>query len=302
MLDRFEAMAMFLKVIERGSLSAAGRALGVPVPTLSRRVSDLEAHLGARLLIRTTRKITLTDTGLAYAEAAARILEHVRDAETQAAGEYVALRGELVLTAPVLFGRLHVLPVVIDFLAAYSQINVRLALSDRNAHLVDDQIDMAVRIGALPGSSLIATTVGTMRTVVCASPALLAQYGEPQTPADLQAMPTIVVDTFGMGRWHFGQDRDPIAVTPRLTVSTTEAAAEAAARGVGVVRLLHYQAAGPVAQGDLRIVLTAFEPPPMPVHLVHLDRGAMPLKMRAFLDFAAPRLRRALRGLAQNCN
>ncbi len=294
-------MSLLLKVIDQGSFSAAGRVLGMPVPTLTRRISDLEAHLGAQLLIRTTRKLTLTDVGLAYVQAAQRILDQVKEAEAQAGGEFLAPRGDLVLTAPILFGRLHVLPVVTDFLSAFPAINVRLMLSDRNAHLVDDQIDMAVRIGPLPDSSMIATAVGTMRRVVCASPALLDGYGTPRTPADLVGMPAVVyASPFEATSWAFGDGHEAVSVSPRLIVSTAEAVAEAAARHVGITRLLHYQAARAVADGRLRIVLRDFEPRPVPIHLVHAARGAMPLKMRAFMDFAVPRLRQALAALSQS--
>ena len=173
-MDRLEAMSMLVAVTEAGSLSAAARALQVPLATLSRKVSDLEARLGTRLLVRTTRKISLTDSGVTYVASARRILEQVDEAERTAAGEFTVPKGELVVTAPVMFGRLHVLPVVAEFLAAFPEINVRLTLADRNVNLVDDHVDMAVRIGKLPDSTMVATSIGVMRWVVCASPALLA--------------------------------------------------------------------------------------------------------------------------------
>lgn len=299
-MDRFEAMSMLLEVVDKGSLSAAGRSLGVPVPTLSRKISDLEALLGTRLLIRTTRRLSLTDAGLGYMAAARRILDAVEEAEREAGGEFTAPKGELVVTAPVLFGRLHVLPVVSEFLALFPAINVRLLLSDRNLHLVDEHVDMAVRIGSLPDSGMIATRVGSMRTVICASPALLAADGVPGTPEDLPRLPCITFDApaAALG-WRLqpsgSRPTIDIPVTPRLSVTTAEAAAEAAIRGVGVARLLHYQVADAVAAGKLRIILEDFEPEPAPIHLVHAARGQMPLKMRRFLDFAAPRLREALR-------
>jgi DNA-binding transcriptional LysR family regulator len=297
MQDRFEAMALLLKVIEQGSFSAAARALRMPVATLSRRISDLEGHLGARLLIRTTRRLSLSDAGLAYAEAARRIIDQVRDAEAQVAGEFLAPRGDLVLTAPLLFGRLHVLPVVCDFLAAFPRINVRLVLADRTVDLVDDQIDMAVRIAALPDSTMVATAVGSMRLVVCASPALLDGHGMPQGPADLARMPAVMHDATHPGaQWTFAPGYPSVRVTARLAVSTAEAAVEAAVRHVGVVRLFHYQVAEAVARGYLRVILAEAEPPPVPIHLIHAARGAMPLKMRVFMDFAVPRLRQALNG------
>ncbi|MFO1236532.1 MAG: LysR family transcriptional regulator [Alphaproteobacteria bacterium] len=298
-MDRFEAMSLLLRVVERGSLSAAGRELGVPLPTLSRKLSDLEALVGARLLIRTTRRLTLTDAGVAYVAAARRIVEQVEEAERAASGEFLTPKGELVVSAPIHFGRLHVLPVVIAFLGAHPLIDVQLHLSDRNARLVDDHIDMAVRIGALADSAMMATRVGSMRTVVCASPGLLAAHGEPASPAALSDMPCVSFERMATAQtWRF---RDPsggpamdLPVRPRLTVSTAEAAVDAAVAGVGVTRVLRYQAAEAIAGGALRIVLADFEVEPLPVNLVHAGRGLMPLKMRSFLDFAAPRLRAAL--------
>jgi DNA-binding transcriptional LysR family regulator len=298
-MDRFEAMSTLLAIVGKGSLSAASRALHVPVTTVSRRLSDLEALLGTRLLIRTTRKLTLTDAGAAYVEAARRIVAQVEEAEREAAGEFLAPRGELVLSAPILFGRLHVLPVVADFLAQFAEINVRLLLSDRNAHLVEDHVDMAVRIGRLPDSSMVATRVGSMRTVICASPALLAAHGAPQVPEDLQRFPCVSVDTpMPIAAWLVRKPKSgalvEIPVVSRLSVSTAEAAADAAIRGIGATRLLHYQVADAVQAGKLRIILKPFEPEPAPIHLVHAARGHMPLKMRRFIDFAVPRLRKAL--------
>ena len=298
-MDRFEAMSMLVTVTETGSLSAAGRALKVPLATLSRKISDLETLLGTRLLIRTTRKLTLTDAGTVYVAAARRILEQVEDAEKMAAGEFTAPKGELVITAPIFFGRLHVLPVVADFLALFSEINVRLVLADRNVSLSDDHVDMAVRIGQLPDSSMVATQIGLIRSVVCASPALMDGRGVPRTPTDLLRLPCVTVDTpLPSPGWRFkmpgsGATLD-LPIVPRLSVTTTEAAAQAAIRSVGVTRLLHYQVVEAVDAGALRIVLEEFEPDPAPVHLVHASRGQMPLKMRRFLDFAAPRLRKAV--------
>jgi DNA-binding transcriptional LysR family regulator len=298
-MDRFEAMSMLVVVTERGSLSAASRALKVPLATLSRKISDLEALLGTRLLIRTTRKLTPTDAGLAYIAAARRILEQVQDAEREAAGEFSAPKGELVITAPILFGRLHVLPVVADFLALFAEINVRLVLSDRNVHLLDDHVDMAVRIGKLPDSAMVATRVGLMRTVTCASPALLAAHDALEAPNDLLRFPCIVVETpMPSPSWRFQLPQSvnalEVPVRARLSVTTAEAAAQAAIRSVGVVRLLHYQAAEAIDAGTLQIILDAFEPEPVPVNLVHASRGQMPIKLRSFLDFATPRLREAL--------
>src|ERR1700754_4932343 len=162
-MDRLETMAMLIEAVEAGSLSAAARRRNVPLPTLSRKVSDLEEHLGVKLLTRTTRSLSLTDAGSAYLAASKRILEQIDEAERSAAGEYTAPRGDLIITAPILFGRRFVVPIVTAFLAQYPEINVRLVLSDRNVHLVDDHIDMAVRVGNLPDSNLVATRVGSLR-------------------------------------------------------------------------------------------------------------------------------------------
>lgn len=301
-MDRLEAMTVLLKVVDRGSFSAASRELGLPLATVSRKVSELEAHLGTKLLLRTTRKVALTQAGALYVPSARRILEQIDETERQTVGEYQTPRGELMVTGPVLFGRLEVLPIVTEFLAAYPEINIRLALSDRNLHLLDDHVDVAVRIGELPSSGHIASGVGRIRTVVCASPAFLAAHGIPKSPADLVGLPCVNFDFLTpASAWLF---RSPetgalhdIRVSPRLTVSTAEAAVWAATQGVGATRVLHYQCAEAVKKGELCILLHDFELDPLPVHLLHADGGTLPLKTRAFLDFTAPRLRQRLERL-----
>jgi DNA-binding transcriptional LysR family regulator len=296
-------MSMLVGVTETGSLSAAGRKLKVPLATLSRKISALEDHLGTRLLIRTTRKLTLTDSGIAYVNAARRILAQLEDAETEAAGEFLVPKGELVITAPLQFGQMHVLPVVVEFLASFPEINVRLVLADRNVDLIDAHVDMAVRIGKLPDSSMVATQIGLMRTVVCASPILLKKYGIPKSPQELSQLPCVTADApMPTPGWQFRIPKSgrvlEIAIAPRLSVSTTAAAAEAAISGVGFTRLLHYQVADALRDNALRLVLTAFEPAPAPVSLVHVQAGQMALKMRRFRDFATPLLSDALREVA----
>jgi DNA-binding transcriptional LysR family regulator len=302
-MDRFEAMGLLLRVVEKGSLSAAGRDLRIPLPTLSRKISDLETLLSAKLLIRTTRRLSLTDAGATYVAAARRILDQLEEAERDAAGEFTTPKGELVLTAPILFGRLHVLPVVTDFLETFPSIDIRLILSDRNVDLIDDHVDMAVRIGALPDSSMVATAVGSMRTVLCASPRLLAGHALPKTPEDLARLPCVTFDMQApAASWpmrHGGSSANTdVPIRPRLSVTTAETAVAAAETGVGVTRVLHYQAADAIARGTLQIILPEYETEPLPIHLLHASRGLMPLKMRSFLDFAAPRLRAGLASLA----
>jgi DNA-binding transcriptional LysR family regulator len=296
-MDRLEAMTILVAAVETGSFTAASRRLGVPLPTVSRKVADLETHLDARLLIRTTRKLTLTDAGEAYLAAARHILEQVAEAERAASGEYITPRGDLAIAAPIVFGRLHVLPVVNEFLAAYPDIDVQLPLSDRNADIVGDQLDMAVRIGVLRDSSMIALRVGSVRQVVCASPDFLRTHGTPEKPDDLAALPCITFGIVPASYWSFaakGRPARPVAIRPRLAVNTAEAAIDAASAGVGVVRVLSYQVASALREKRLKIALREYEPEPLPVHLVHPAQAHLPLKLRRFLEFAAPRLKKAL--------
>jgi DNA-binding transcriptional LysR family regulator len=242
-MDRLEAMSLLVAVAEAGSLSAAGRKLGVPLPTVSRKISEPEAHLNTRLLTRSTRKLALTDSGAAYVAAARRILDEVSEAERAASGEHAAPRGDLVITAPVVFGRLHVLPVIAEFLGQWPEINVRLVLADRNLDLIDDHVDIAVRNGALADSALVATRVGAVRSVVCGSPAYFAAHGAPERPEDLSTLTAVTFDPLSSSQhWVF---RDPKSkrelrapVRPRLTVNTAEAAIDGAAAGLGVTRVL----------------------------------------------------------------
>jgi len=301
-MDRLEAMAILLRVVDKGGFSAASRDLGMPLATVSRKVNELEGHLGTRLLARTTRKVALTDAGAIYVASARRILDEIDETERTAAGELRVPRGELILTAPVFFGHLHILPIVTAFLGAYPKINVRLLLSDRNLHLIEDHVDMAVRIGRLPDSSMIATRVGSMRTVVCASPRLLAAQGTPKTPHDLAKLPCVNFEILSpASAWSFRMERgksvNDVPIRSRLSVTTAEAAVSAASDGVGATRLLHYQCADALRKRSLRIILADFEVDPLPVRLLHTGGGALPSKMRVFLDFAAGRLRETLSSL-----
>ena len=292
-MDRLEAMSILLAVVDAGSLSAAARRLGMPLPTVSRKVADLEAHLRARLLHRTTRQLSLTEAGAAYVAACRRILDDVGEAERIATGEYGAPRGELAVTAPIVFGRLHIVPVVAEFLAQYPEIRIKLLLTDRVVHLMEEQIDVALRIGELPDSTLVASRVGTVRPVVCASPAYLAQRGVPALPEALAAHDCIGFDVLESRRaWVFGDGKSTVSVPviPRLEVNTAEAAIAAATLGVGLIRVLSYQVAEAVGSGALDVILQDYEPAPLPVSLVHKGQTPLPRKLRVFLDFAAPRL------------
>ena len=297
-MDRLEAMSVLLAVVDEGTLSAAARRLGTPLTTVSRKVADLEAHLGTRLMIRTSRRISLTDAGRTYVAACRRIVEEVDDAERAAAGEYSAPRGELVVTAPIVFGRLHVLPVITELLARHPAIDARLTLADRVVNLVEEHIDVAVRIGTLPDSSLMATTVGSVRRGGCASPDYLASHGgAPKQPADLAGHACVTFEGLtSPDAWIFGRGKatQTVPIRSRLVVNTAEAAIDAAVAGVGLTRVLSYQMADALAAGRLVAVLESFEPEPSPVNLVYGGRGLVPQKTRAFVDLAAARLRRSL--------
>ncbi|VVE37051.1 LysR family transcriptional regulator [Pandoraea cepalis] len=287
-------MSILIAVVDAGSLSAAARRLGMPLATVSRKVGDLEAHLKTRLLHRTTRQLSLTEAGSSYVAACRRILEEVGEAERAATGEYATPKGELVLTAPVVFGRLHVLPVVAQFLAQYPEIDINLVLTDRVVHLMDEHADVALRIGDLPDSTLVATGIGEVRRVICGSPGYFGVHGVPSTPGDLSGHACITFEVLASRRaWVFGAGRgeQSVPIRSRLTVNTAEAAISAAVLGVGLVRVLSYQVAQALQDDTLRVVLDNFEAAPLPVYLVHKGQAPLPLKLRAFLDFATPRLR-----------
>jgi DNA-binding transcriptional LysR family regulator len=291
-------MAMLVASVEEGSLSAAARKLRIPVATLTRNVNDLEAFVGTKLLVRTTRKLSLTDAGTDYIDSAKRILEQVDEQQRRAAGEFQNPRGELVVTTPVQVARLRVLPVINQFLTLFPEIRIQLLQSDRNVDLIDSHADVAIRIGRLEDSSLVATRVGMLRVVVAASPALLSTHGAPRSPQDLDRFPRIVFNSPFLSEWRF---RHPvtnemlkIAGTPRLLVTSPDAAADAAIDGLGATMLLEHDVADAVRAGKLELILQEFEVDPLPVHLVHLSRDMMPMKLRRFIDFAAPKLREAL--------
>ena len=296
-MDRLEAMSAFLAAVEAGSLSGASRKLGMPLATVSRKVSELETHLRTRLVTRTSRRLILTDAGRSYVAACKRILDDVREAERAAAGEYSAPRGELIITAPIVFGRLHVLPVLLEFLNTYPEIDVRLTLADRVVNLQEDHVDLAVRIGELPDSSLVAMRVGSIGRVVCGSPAYFAERGTPKRPNELSKHDCITFNGLTSPEaWIFpsGKGNISVAVHSRLIVNTAEAAIDAAITGLGITRVLSYQVADALRTGALLLALREFEPPPVPVSLVHAGQGRLALKLRAILDFAAPRLKARL--------
>jgi len=296
-MDRLDAMAVLLAVVEAGSLSAAARKLRMPLATVSRKITDLETHLRAKLMLRTRRGTELTEAGLAYLEASRRILEQVEEAERIAAGEYSAPRGELRITASTLFGQRHVLPVTLAFLEQNPEISLKLHLEDRQISLVDEHIDVAVRIGHLDAGGLIAVKVGEVSRVICASPAYLNRRGRPRTPEELGNHDGISFRGFAITpEWRYRGDNPALGEEPRarLSVNSTIAAIDAAQAGFGLVRVLSYQVEEQLRQGTLEAVLEEFAPAPLPVSLAYAEGGLRSLKVRAFLDWATPRLRSRL--------
>lgn len=301
MPDRLESMSILIAVVDAGSFSAAARQLKIPLATVSRKVAELESYLGTRLLKRSTRQLALTEAGLSYVATCRRILEEVGEAERAATGEYAAPKGELVITAPLVFGRLTLLPVVSEFLKAYPDIDVRMVLTDRAMHLLEEHVDVAVRIGDLPDSSAIATRIGTTRRVVCASPAYFSEHGKPMSPHDLSMHACITLEQIASRQlWTFkaGKAAVEVPIRSRLAVSTAEAAIDAAVAGVGLTRVLSYQVAGAMRAGALQTALETFEPVAWPISVVYAGQGILPLKLRAFLDFARPRLKARLAALS----
>jgi DNA-binding transcriptional LysR family regulator len=299
-MDRVEAMTVFLAVVDAGSLSAASRKMRMPLATVSRKISELEAHLNVRLLARSNRRVTPTEVGKSFVEACRRIVQDVSDAERQASGEYRKPKGELLLSAPIALGRLYLLPVVTAFLRDYPSIDIRMVLADRRLNLVEDRIDVALRVGELTDSSQVAKKVGAVRRVVCASPDYLARRGAPQDPSDLVDHDCITFENTISGQaWHFdtGKTEKAFPIHSRLIVSTAEAAIDASVAGLGITRAIDYQIHHLRRAGALNLILETFKSPPKPVHLLYEGGRHLPLKTRTFLDFAAPRLKRAFRGL-----
>lgn len=293
-MNRLDSMAILVAVVDSGSLSAAARRLGMPLATVSRKIGELELHLNTRLLHRTTRQLSLTEAGNSYVAACRRILEEIDEAERLAIGEYASPKGKLVVTAPVAFGRLHVIPVIAAFLAEYPEIDIDFVLTDRVVHLLDEHTDVAIRIGELPDSTLVGIRVGSIRRVICASPAYLAAHGVPTKPGDLVEHECISFEVLASRRaWLFGSGKSELSVPvhSRLAINTAEAAIAAARLGVGLINVLAYQVADALSDGALRVVLEEFEPAPLPINLLHGGQAPIPLKLRAFLDFAIPHLR-----------
>ena len=295
MHDRLDALTIFAAVAEQQSFAEAARHLSRSPASVTRAIAALEERLQIRPFNRTTRSVALTDAGARYLESCRRLLATYDELEAVTLGERAQPRGWINVTAPTMFGRLHVLPIVRTFLGEYPQVDVRLLLLDRVVSLVDDGLDLGVRIGPLPDSSLRAVRVGQVRRVVCAAPQYIAQHGVPITPRDLGSH--IVVACTAVtpipDRWSFHGPSGvtSVAVRPRLVVNTTAGAVDAAVDGLGLTCVRSYQAEPHMVAGRLQIVLADYEPAPAPIHVVHPEGRHLPAKVRLFLDHAASALR-----------
>jgi DNA-binding transcriptional LysR family regulator len=286
-MDRIDAMQAFVAVADLKGFAPAARKLGLSPSGMTRLIAALEDRLGARLLQRTTRSVTLTDAGSRYLARVRRILGDIEEAEAAAEGERTRPSGRLVLSAPVGFGRLHVSPVLSAFLKRYPEVSGELRLEDRIVNLVEDGIDLAVRIGHLPDSSVVARHVGEMRRIVVASHGYLKRRGEPKRPEAIASHETIQFGVMtAIPEWHFVEDGCEVTVvsTPRLVTNSSDAAIQYAEQGGGLTRVLAYQAAEAIKAGRLMIVLQKFEQPPLPIHVVYPTSRLLSAKVRAFID------------------
>jgi DNA-binding transcriptional LysR family regulator len=293
-MDRLQAMTTFVAVVDSGGFASAARKLNLSPPVVTRAVAELEERLGLRLLTRTTRFVRVTDAGARFAQDCRRILADIEEAETVATGTHTAPRGTLTLTAPVLFGQLHVAPILVHYLQQFPEVEAQCLFLDRVVNVVEEGIDVAVRIGELPDSSLQAVRVGRVRRVLVAAPAYLKAQGVPQRPEDL-ARHTIASASgvTPVSEWRFNDGGKPLLqrLQPRLRTTTNDSAIAAAVAGLGITRLLSYQVAAHVRSGTLQVLLEDFEAAPLPVYVVHHEGRRATQKVRAFIDLAVDTLR-----------
>jgi len=291
-MDRFDAMRVFVSVATRGSFAEASRSLRLSPSAVTRAVAWLEDELGLSLLARTTRSLRLTERGAIFLESCRQILDDLDDAERRVRGEDAEPRGEMTVAASVVFGRLHVMPIIDGLLRAHPALKVRLLLSDRNVHLVEEGVDVTVRIGPLVDSSLVATTLGAVSRVLVASPAYLAQRGVPVSPADLAGHDLIAFDGLGsVDEWSFATLDRPLRIEPRLSINSLDAALAGAEAGLGITRALSYQVEAAVREGRLALVLQAFATTPLPVSAVYPARRIGSANVSAFTKAAREHFR-----------
>ncbi|MCP4332235.1 MAG: LysR family transcriptional regulator [Gammaproteobacteria bacterium] len=293
-MDRFHLMTVFVAVAEEQGFAAGARRLGISPPAVTRAIATLEQRLGVKLFNRTTRYVRTTEAGQGYLEDVRRILGEADSADEAASGSIVEPRGLLAITAPAMFGRIFIMPGVVEYLDRFPATQIEALLLDRDVNLLEEGIDIAIRIGELPDSSMRALRVGSVRQVVCASPAYLELHDTPTQLEELTDHNLIVSSAAGnVSSWRFAgvNGMRSQRIKPRLVVTTNDAAIEAASCGFGITRLLSYQVAQEVAAGQLRILLEDFEPDPSPIHVVHREGRFTQVKIRNFIDFISARLR-----------
>lgn len=290
-MDRLQLMTVFVAVAEEQSFAAGARRLNMSPPAVTRAIAALEDRLGIKLLTRTTRYVRVTDAGQRYLEDARRIINEVDEADEAAAGINAEPRGHLAITAPVLFGKLYVIPGIVDYLQRYPDMEISAVFLDRIVNLLEEGFDVGIRIGELPDSSMKAIRVGSIRRVVCASPAYLAKHGTPDKPADLANHLVVASSAASPAmEWKFAEGL-AVRVKPRLTVTSNDSAIAAVLLGMGVTRLLSYQIASYQASGQLQTILSEFEPEPLPIHVIHREGRYASAKVRSFVDLMVAKLR-----------
>jgi len=293
-MDKLDAMRVFIEVAECQSFVAASRKLDLSAPAVTRSIAQLERALGVRLFNRSTRRVRLTDSGMRFLEGARRILEDVEQAEAMALGSYAEPKGVLSVTAPVLFGQKHIVPIVTEYLQNNPSVTVRALFYDRVSNILEEGLDVAVRIGHLKDSSIYATEVGSVQQVVCASPAYLTKRGMPRHPSDLadhEIIHASAVDPSLTWRFESKRGKESVKVSPRLHCSQNGAAISAASAGFGITRLMSYQVGEEFVDGSLKRILRNYETRPLPVSIVHLEGRQANAKIRSFIDLAVARLR-----------
>lgn len=294
-MDRFQELQIFVAVAEEQSFASAARRLQQSPPPVTRAVNSLEKRLGITLLSRSTRHVRLTDAGERYLQDARRVLSELERADELASGINAVPNGSLSITAPMMFGKLHVVPEVVRYLQRYPDTRLSVALLDRVVNLLEEGFDAGVRIGELPDSSMRAVKVGSVRSVVCASTSYFKKHGTPQHPRELTEHSIISTATSTSHRqWRFYEMRKAfsVRVNPRLSVTNVDGCLAAMQNHFGITRLLSYQVEPYIKNGKIRIVLDTFEPPPLPVHIIHREGRLVSVKLRAFIDLLADRLRR----------
>lgn len=293
-MDKLHTIQVFIEVAKQQSFAAAGEKMGLSAPAVTRSIAALEARLGAKLFNRTTRHVRLTESGARFLEDTKRVIEDLEEAEAAVKGVYTKPSGTLTVTAPVLFGEKYIIPIVTEYLELNPEVSVKTMLYDRVTSLLEEELDVAIRIGHLKDSNLYATTVGQVRRIVCGSPKYFKKHSKPDSPSDLKDHSIIFPTTFeSMNQWPFDNNgkKEVIKLKPRLHCNQNAAALKATILGHGITRLMSYQVGEELEKGTLQSILTGYEEAPLPVNVIHLEGRRANAKIRSFIDLAVERLR-----------